>query len=370
MNFLKLIDKAISYIKPITKWKAALCLLMAMYTPVTLSATIIQNGRGLVGILDSNISATLTGTSNYWATQPSSYVLLAFFQDGASCNQSLMMEIDGVKGIKFNTAGTLMLVPEITYVDKRTWGGNSDTVTGIFTGYGSSTSDNLGEYTSCILQPYQSSPSSSVDVIMTHNVTATGRILIYGTGQQVSSSTAGLSYPLKMVIQNPRIAPAQYAKNILVSTGSWSTVVSDLACTLATPTLIDFGPQPANAAANQLLAAKTVNLSVGCQQSQNKIAATLSLMARTNLAYYSGNDNQVNLNNSAGTAGAYVTMDINVNGTSKPVSFNRQYIDIGSIDSTQSAANFNYPVTYTLYSKGTGMTGKVSGSAELSIVMR
>jgi hypothetical protein len=123
--------------------------------------------------------------------------------------------------------------------------------------------------------------------------------------------------------------------------------------------------------AGEELATRTNNLSVNCSQSKNPIGATFMLMAGINKAYFSSNEYEVNLlKNGSGAAGAYVKMSIDVNGTTTPVAFNRQFINVGAITAAESTASFNHPVTYTLYSRGAGITGKVSGSAELSIVMR
>lgn len=360
------------------KREIALTLLLLIYTSAT-QAVLVQNGRGLVGVLYENYSTTLTGTTTNPVganggtyNLPWSYVYLSFYPDTTLCDQSQLMSIDGVTGIKMNIEGTLMLVPEVTYIDNRTWSGGSDTVTGVMNGSGSNTNYGLGEATTCVWQPKQPTPPSSSDFGLTvrHNITATGRLLIYGTGEQ-NSSTFSLRYPLKMMLRNPRGA-GPYPQGTLVGTGGYyPIIVSDLGCTLSTPTLIDFGPQPANSTAGEELASKTNNLSISCSQTRNPIKATLMLSAGINPTYYSGNEYEVNLlKEGSGTAGAYVKMNIDVDGTTKPVAFNRQFIDVGSILSTESTASFNHPVTYTLYSKGAGITGKMSGSAELSIVMR
>ncbi|WP_419236571.1 hypothetical protein [Serratia fonticola] len=374
MNMLNLVIKSRINLSLRSQLKIVSSLVFTVtYCSTALSATVIQNGRGLVGVINSNYSTSIIGKSRYWAAGNQAYVFLSWYIDTASCAPSLMMEIDGIQGLKFNTAGTLMLVPEVTYIDNRSWSNASknysDTITGIFNGSGSNTSENLGASTTCYWRPEQSTPATSVDQYITHQVTATGRMLIYGTGQQVSG-TATLSLPIRLAIADPINTPANYKYSTIVNAGSYSIVVSDLGCTLSTQTLIDFSAQPANATANQALASKTVNLSVSCQQSKNPMSATLALLAGINPIYYSGDNYQVNLNNSSGVAGAYVKMNMDINGASTAIPFNRQFIDIGSITAAENATSFSYPVTYTLYSRGAGITGKVSGSAELSIVLR
>ncbi|WP_422529300.1 hypothetical protein [Serratia fonticola] len=374
MNILNVVKKSRISLCLRSQLKIVLSLFLTVtYCSTALSTTVVQNGRGLVGVINSSYSTTITAPSRYWAPLPQDYIFLTWYVSEANCAPSLMMEIDGVKGIKFNTAGTLMLVPEVTFIDNRSWSNGttnySDTVTGIFNGDGSNTSDNLGSATQCYWKPYQTTPATSVDQYITHQVTATGRMLIYGTGQQVSG-TATLSQAIRVGVSDSINTPENYKYSTIVNAGSYSIIVSDLGCTLSTPTLIDFGPQSANASENQALASKTVNLSVSCQQSKNPMSATLTLLAGINPIYYSGDNYQVNLNNSSGVAGAYVKMDMDINGTSMAIPFNRQFIDIGSIAAAENAASFSYPVTYTLYSRGAGIIGKVSGSVELSIVLR
>ncbi|MFV8844478.1 hypothetical protein [Serratia fonticola] len=376
MNMLNLIKKNRINLSLRSQLKIVLSLVLTVaYCSAALSATVIQNGRGLVGVMNETYSTALTGTTtNEIGFAPYAYINMIFYNEGSNCRveAGLLMEIDGVKGVKFNTAGTLMLVPEVTYIDNRTWdnGSSSDTVTAMFNGYGTNTNQNLGYESGCMWFPNQSTPNNGIDanVNVTHRVTATGRVLIYGTGTQQSGS-GSLTYPFKLMLRNPR-SPGPYPSGILVNAGSYSVLVTNLGCTLTTPTLVEFGPQPANATANQALASKTVNLSVSCQQSQNPISATLTLLAGINPTYYSGDNYQVNLNNSSGIAGAYVKMDMDINGASIAIPFNRQFIDIGNITAAENATSFSYPVTYTLYSRGAGITGKVSGSVELSLVLR
>lgn len=348
--------------------------MLVCYFPWVYSYTIVQNGRGLVGVMNESFSITLNGVTASFPGVPNAYLYLQAYPRYANCSalQPYIMEIDGVKGIKLNQEKTLMLVPEITFSDLRTYGlglSQKSLVTGIFNGYGSNTNENLGEEdSSCLWTPLQSTP----DAFLSHKITATGRVLIYGTGQQTSStllSNGFLEYPLLLMLISPRTGEMKYEE--IIKSGSYPILVSDLGCTLTTPTLIDFGPQPANSSAGQLLATKSDgNLSINCQQNTNPISATLSLSAGINPLYYSSNEYEVNLLNSENKAGAYVTMSIDINGTATNIPFNRNFIDIGSINENNSMAAFSYPITYSLYSRGTGITGKVKGSAELSIVLR
>lgn len=158
---------------------------------------------------------------------------------------------------------------------------------------------------------------------------------------------------------------------IWANKGSYTFNVSDLGCTLTTPTVVDFGPQPANATNGQLLAIKSdSHLAVNCRQNTNPVSETLSLSAGINPLYFSGNKYEVNLLDAENKPGAYVTMSVDINGTQKNIPFNRESIFLGNIDAATPETSFSYPITYSLYSQGTGSTGKIKESAELSVILR
>ncbi|HHC5068079.1 TPA: hypothetical protein ACN6VZ_002178 [Morganella morganii] len=92
--------------------------------------------------------------------------------------------------------------------------------------------------------------------------------------------------------------------------------------------------------------------------------------ASINPIYYAGGDYKINLINNENCAGAYVTLFLNINGNSIYIPFNREPVDIGSVNTGNSSASFSYPITYNLYSRKSGITGKVKGNSELSIVLR
>lgn len=372
-----------TFIKKIMIEKALVCAYGLMNTIVLIgyqstayaAPFIVQNGRGLVGVANEAFSTSLQSvTSDYDGILPYAYVQMTFYDDMYNCGveQNYLMEIDGVKGVKLNPEGTLMLVPEVVFTDNRSWNivvgatPYADTIVGQMNGYGASTNENLGSEPGCMWSPLQSTPHTGFVI---HKLNATGRALIYGTGTQ-QSGTGYLSHPFKIMIRDPRSA-GFYPYSNLIPAGSYPVVVSDLGCTLTAPTVIDFGPQSANASNGRLLATKSGgNLTVNCQQNTNPMSATLSLSAGINPIYFSGDDYQVNLINSENNAGAYVTMSLDINGTPTNIPFNRTPVDIGTIDASNSSATFSYPITYSLYSRGTGITGKVKGSAELSIVLR
>lgn len=338
------------------------------------TTVIVQNGRGLVGVFGSYTSSLTGSTKAYGSTggqgHPFHYIGMNFWYNGTvmTCYNSMLMNIDGIYGIKLDGTSDLMIVPEVIYTDNRSWtspSAGSDIVTASFNGYGSATNEQLGTATDCIWKPKQSTPLPTY-TYFTHNVVITGRLLVYGTGYQTSGT-----YILKDNI-TVELRDWNPVKEVTwANKGSHTFNVSDLGCTLTTPAVIDFGAQPANATNGQLLATKSdSNLTVNCQQNTNPMTATLSVSAGINPIYFSGDVYQVNLLDGENKAGAYVTMSLNINGTPANIPFNRMPVDIGSISDSNSSASFSYPITYSLYSRGTGVTGKVKGSAELSIILR
>lgn len=337
----------------------------------------VQNGRGLVGVF-GNYTSSLTGSTLAYGAiggskgDPFPYIGMNFWYNGTvmTCYNSMLMNIDGVYGIKLQGTSDLMIVPEVIYTDNRSWtspSAGSDIVTASFNGYGSATNGQLGTATDCIWQPKQSTPIPyTTSNLIYHNAVITGRLLIYGTGNQ-RSGTYTLQDNITMMLRDWNVVKEVTWAN----KGSYIVNVSDLGCTLTTPTVIDFGPQPANATNGQLLTTKSdSNLTVNCQQNTNPMSATLSVSAGINPIYFSGDSYQVNLLDGENKPGAYVTMSLNINGTPTNIPFNRTPVDIGSISSSNSDASFSYPITYSLYSRGTGSTGKIKGSAELSVILR
>lgn len=349
-------------------------ILMGYQSTTNATTIIVQNGRGLVGVF-GDYTSSLTGSTKAVGPagsqgQPFPYIGMNFWYNGAvmTCYTSKLMNIDGIYGIKLNGTSDLMIVPELIYTDNRSWtspSAGSDIMTASFNGYGSATNEQLGTATDCIWQPKQSSPTPT-DALITHNAVITGRLLIYGTGNQ-QSGTYVLQDNITMMLRDWNVVKEVTWAN----KGSYTFNVSDLGCTLTTPTVIDFGPQPANATNGQLLATRTDNnLAVYCRQNTNPMSATLSLSAGINPIYFSGDSYQVNLLDGENKPGAYVTMSVDINGTQKDIPFNREPIFLGNIDAASPETSFSYPITYSLYSRGTGVTGKIKGNAELSVILR
>lgn len=330
----------------------------------------VLNGRGLIGVYGeySTVVSGYTDAPHWGDTENFHYVqlynnfngIINYCVDAAG----IVNEIDGVKGMPI-AGGEMIMVPEFVFVDERrnSLGNNYiDTITGHFNGWGSGTNEQLG-IGNCIWSPNQSTPTP----VMLHKVTATGRMLIYGTGNQ-RSGTYRLDDDIGIVIQNPRNGTrasrlVSKAENIVVK-------VSGLTCTLNTPTYVNFGSHSASSRSDELLSTMKNNMSVRCDQVTNKMAATISLSGNVKPQYYSGNDLEVNLLNAQQKTGAYVKMYVMVNGNKIPITLDQKPIDLAKITALQTNVSFNNELVYELYSRGNNVAGKVSGSAELSIIMR
>ncbi|MTC70169.1 hypothetical protein GKR74_04760 [Providencia sp. wls1914] len=330
----------------------------------------VLNGRGLIGVYGeySTTVSSYTDAPSWGDTEKFYYVQLYnnfngyinYCVDAAG----IVSAIDGVKGMPIAN-GAMILVPEFVFTDRRDQGANNsyiDTITGHFNGWGSGTNEQLGTG-DCLWAPNQSTPTPT----MRHNVTATGRMLIYGTGNQ-RSGTYRLADDIGIVIQNPRNGTrtsrlVSKAENIVVT-------VSGLTCTLNTPSYVNFGSHSASSKSNELLSTMRNNMSVQCDQIANKIAATISLSGNVKPQYYAGNNLEVNLLNAQQKAGAYVKMYVMVNGNKTPITLDQNPIDLAKITAQQTNVSFNNELVYELYSRGNNVAGKVSGSAELSIIMR
>ncbi|SQI31868.1 Uncharacterised protein [Providencia alcalifaciens] len=147
-------------------------------------------------------------------------------------------------------------------------------------------------------------------------------------------------------------------------------IVSGLTCTLNTPTYVNFGSHSASSRSNELLATVKNNMSVNCDQVTNKIAGTISLSGNVKPQYYSGNSLEINLLDTQQKPGAYVKMYVMVNGNKTPITLDQRPIDLAKITAQQASVGINNELVYELYSRGNNVAGKVSGSAELSIIMR
>ncbi|QCJ69368.1 hypothetical protein C9446_05520 [Providencia heimbachae] len=351
----------------------SIIIMLSISAPSLANTVKVFNGRGLIGVY-GNYSASVThntsapvGGSPETGYNPFSYVQLYNYYNGiinyCNSNGSLVSTIDGITGVPIAN-GEMIIVPEFTYVDRRTnsFGQLIDVITGHFNGWGSGTNEQLG-IGSCIWSPNQSTPEAG----MFHKATATGRLLIYGTGKQ-RSGTYYLQYDLGLSIQNPR--GATKADVLVPKTEPINVIVSGLTCSLSTPTYINFGSHSANSAKNELLATITNNMNVTCGQNNDPASAIISISGNVKPQYYSGNNAEVNLLDSQNNPGAYVKIYVKKGSTKIPITLDQQSIDLSNISANQPSVSFTNDLIYELYSRGNNITGKVSGSAELSIIMR
>lgn len=359
--------------KTLVGWKSLLLsgLLVFMASIPSFAKTVtVMNGRGLIGVY-GEYNTSLTGMTNppAWNEKANFYYVQFYNNFNGVINYcvdrgGLVINIDGVRGMPI-AGGEMIMVPEFVFVDERkNYSNNSylDTITGHFNGWGSGTNEQLG-IGDCLWSPNQSTPTPAIR----HTVTATGRMLIYGTGNQ-RSGTYRLADDIGIVIQNPQNRTT--ARQIVPKTENIIVTVSGLTCTLNTPSYVNFGSHSASSKSNELLSTMRNNMSVQCDQIANKIAATISLSGNVKPQYYAGNNLEVNLLNAQQQAGAYVKMYVMVNGNKTPVTLDQNPIDLAKITALQTNVSFNNELVYELYSRGNNVAGKVSGSAELSIIMR
>lgn len=359
--------------KTLVGWKSLLLssLLVLMASLPSFAKTVtVMNGRGLIGIY-GEYSTSLAGMTNApsWGDTANFYYVQFYNNFNGIINycaegMGLVTNIDGVKGVPI-AGGEMIMVPEFVFIDERkNYSNNSylDTITGHFNGWGSGTNEQLGTG-DCLWSPNQSTPTP----VIYHSVTATGRMLIYGTGNQ-RSGTYRLTDDIGIVLQNPRNGTT--VRQIVPKTESIIVTVSGLTCTLNTPSYVNFGSHSASSKSNELLSTMRNNMSVRCDQLANNIAATISLSGNVKPQYYAGNNLEVNLLNSQQKSGAYVKMYVMVNGNKTPITLDQRPIDLAKITAQQTNVSFNNELVYELYSRGNNVAGKVSGSAELSIIMR
>ncbi|MCK1145168.1 hypothetical protein MXZ96_17705 [Providencia stuartii] len=348
--------------------KILLAMVLTSITLPTFAADVkVFSGRGLVGVFGyywkTNSMTTHANVGDVYQ-----YVTLTNLFNGYynQCYQRIMMEIDGVWGIPISD--DLMLVPEFTYTDRRKSlkhpYGIIDIVTGHFTGWGSGT--NQYPYTSaCIFEPYQSTPEMSIN----HNVTITGRLLVYGTGNQ-KSGTYFLKHNLGTSIKDWRNLNEGAWVVLVPKTEPINITVSGLTCNLQTANKINFGFQDSGAAEGTLLASVQRPMTINCSQFKDHVDAYIGISANVKPEFYSGNAIDVNLNIGSRRGAAYVKLFVHHNGSKLPIRLDQSMVDLGHINANENNINMTKMLEYELYSKGTGITGVARGSVELSVIMR
>lgn len=327
----------------------------------------VFNGRGLVGVF-GNYYKTNTGRTLSARLDSTPYVSLTNYKTTYSvCTHHGLGEIDGVTGMRISN--DLILVPEFTFVDKRStdYAGNHviDYVTGHFNGWGSATNQFPNAKLFCMWAPLQTSPKTE----MIHHVTMTGRLLVYGTGNQKSGQYK-LNYDIGFSIHDFRTENEGAWVQLVAQSNPINVVVSGLTCSLQTDSKVNFGIQDANAAANTKLLTVQRPVSIYCSQLADQTNASIGIAAGIPPQYYAGTEYDVNLLDSSNQAAAYVKVFVNHNGNRQPLALNRVMHPLESIKANQKEIYVNSTLDYELYSRGVGATGKVTGAYELSVVMR
>ncbi|WP_024528223.1 hypothetical protein [Serratia fonticola] len=163
-------------------------------------------------------------------------------------------------------------------------------------------------------------------------------------------------------------------------TGSKSTTIlpeniqlriSNLECTVNTPTQINFGPVAHDPTAGAELASLSYPLATQCNQESDRINANINLQFRAISGLYQNAPTKLSLT----AGGGYITGEIDngVTGSgsctvASGVPFDNQAIRIGSITSTQSSLTMANQVTWRLCSGGPNLPiGNVEAAAEMLV---
>ncbi|EOE4635618.1 TPA: hypothetical protein ACHWKL_001252 [Providencia stuartii] len=350
--------------------KILFAIILTSITMSSLAANVkVFNGRGLVGVF-GNYTAKNKMVTYGNVGESYFYVTLTNVFNGSynRCYQAALMQIDGIYGIPISN--DLMLVPEFTFTDERRKGliyprpAPFDIVTGHFNGWGSGTNQ-FPWYRNCIFEPYQTTP----ETIIEHEVFLTGRLLVYGTGNQ-KSGTYYLKDNIGTSIKDWRNLNEGSWVKLVDKADPINVTVSGLTCSLQTPNKINFGIQDSNAAAGTLLASVQRPIAISCSQFKDQVDAYIGISANVKPEYYSGNNYDVNLINSSNRAAAYVKLFVHHNGAKLPIRLDQTMVELGRIKANENNVNITKTLEYELYSKGAGITGLARGSVEFSVIMR
>lgn len=147
--------------------------------------------------------------------------------------------------------------------------------------------------------------------------------------------------------------------------------ISNLDCTVNTPTQINFGPVAQDLTAGAELGVLSYPFITQCNQDSDRINANINLQFRAVSGLYQNSPNKLSLN----AGGGYITGEIDngVTGSGsctnpKGVPFDNQAIRIGSITSSQSSLILTNQVTWRLCSGGKDLPlGNVDATAEMLV---
>ncbi|WP_174634506.1 hypothetical protein [Yersinia thracica] len=157
----------------------------------------------------------------------------------------------------------------------------------------------------------------------------------------------------------------------LISPADLTLRVSTLECTVATPTLIDFGSVEYNKKADAELGIITNPMSTTCTQDDDFITSDINVQFRGISGQYKGTPSHLALNE----GGGYITGEIKDTnakngacGGGGGISFDNSVIKLGEIKDSEPSKTFNNPVTWRLCSGGDDLPdGPVTASTEMMV---
>lgn len=147
--------------------------------------------------------------------------------------------------------------------------------------------------------------------------------------------------------------------------------ISNLECTVNTPTQINFGPVAHDPTPGAELGSLSYPLTTQCSQDSNRINANINLQFRAISGLYQNSPSKLSL----ATGGGYITGEIDngVTGSgscavASGIPFDNKPIRVGSITSTQSSLSLANQVTWRLCSGGPSLPlGNVDAAAEMLV---
>jgi hypothetical protein len=147
--------------------------------------------------------------------------------------------------------------------------------------------------------------------------------------------------------------------------------ISNLVCTVNTPTQINFGPVAHDPTPGAELGSLSYPLTTECRQNSDRINANINLQFRAISGLYQNSSTQLSLT----AGGGYITGEIDKGATgsgsctmASGIPFDNKPISIGRITSTQASQTLTNQVTWRLCSGGPSLPlGNVDAAAEMLV---
>lgn len=147
--------------------------------------------------------------------------------------------------------------------------------------------------------------------------------------------------------------------------------VSNLECSVNTPTAIDFNSVGRNTQSGAELATLSVPLNTTCGQSSDKISADINLQFRPLSGLYGNDIHRLSLTQGGGYITGEITNGVTGSGScnaSTGLAFDNKALKIGRIEASESSKVINNQVTWRLCSGGSSLpSGKVDAAAEMLV---